>query len=145
MRPEPVAQIIFATSAVEMLGQQEDWSADQKCLLEKLAIDAETDTIGTADERREVSAAIKRTVDKIGLRQGVLRLLDTIGLSQLKREWDILYGQRSTLVHGLAPEPGADYTELAFKTVSLSGQILLKVIANEVTTANSHVDKFYTT
>jgi hypothetical protein len=143
IRPDPVTQIIFVTSAVEMLGQEEDWNADQKCLLEKLAIDAERATIGTADERREVSAAIKRGTHKIGLRQGVLRLLDTLDLNHLKKDWDVLYGQRSTLVHGLAPKAGADYNELAFKTVSLCGHILLKVIAKEVAMVNGHVDKFY--
>ena len=74
-----------------------------------------------------------------------MRLLDHLGLSHLKKEWDELYGERSTLVHGLAPKPGADYTGLATRTVSLCGQILLKVISKEITTANSHVDKFYKT
>ena len=145
MRPEPVAQIIFATSAVEMLGQQEKWSADQACLLEKLASVAEDEEIGTAEERREVSIAIKRNVHKIGLRQGVLRLLDQLDLSSLKGEWDAVYGERSTLVHGLAPKPGAQYNDLAFRTVSLCGQILLKVIAKEVASASRHIDKFYKT
>ena len=43
MQPHPVAQIVFAFSAVEMLGQQQtDWTDDQKRLLEKLAEDAKT-------------------------------------------------------------------------------------------------------
>ena len=29
MRPEPVAQIVFAFSAVEMIGQSESWTGDQ--------------------------------------------------------------------------------------------------------------------
>lgn len=143
MRPEPVAQIIFATSAVEMLGQQEDWSPDQKRLLEKLADSAKTEITGTENERDEVSAAIRRGTYKIGLRQGVLRLLDKLDLSHLKRKWDELYGRRSTLVHGLAPKAGANYSDLAFETVSLCGEILLKVVAKEVTTADLHIDKFY--
>jgi hypothetical protein len=142
MRPEPVAQIFFAISAVEMLGQ-EDWSADQIHLLEKLAIEAESETIGTVYERREVSDAIKRSLHKIGLLQGVMRLLDDLGLSHLKREWKRLYRERSKLVHGLAPKPGADYGGLALETVTLCGQILLKMISKEVTVANSYVDKFY--
>jgi len=111
--------------------------------LEKLAIEAESETIGTVYERREVSDAIKRSLHKIGLLQGVMRLLDDLGLSHLKREWKRLYRERSKLVHGLAPKPGADYGGLALETVTLCGQILLKMISKEVTVANSYVDKFY--
>lgn len=143
MRPEPVAQIVFAFSAVEMLGQTEDWSADQKQLLNELAVLAKQSEIGSEQEREEVSIAIQKGMYKLSLRQGVLRLLTTLDLDHLKPIWDDLYGKRSTLVHGLAPKPGADYGELAHRTVSLCGQILLKAIAREVTGANSHVNKFY--
>jgi hypothetical protein len=145
MRPEPVAQIVFAISAVEMLGQQEDWSDDQRRLLSELASAAERAEIGTPDERAEVAAAIGTSVHKLSLRQGVLRLLASLGLTHLKREWDDLYTQRSTLIHGLAPKPGADYGGLASKAVSLCGQILLKVVATEVALANRYVDKYYAT
>jgi hypothetical protein len=37
LRPEPVAQIVFAVSAVESLGQGESWSKDQKALLSEIA------------------------------------------------------------------------------------------------------------
>jgi hypothetical protein len=143
MRPDPVAQIVFAFSAVEMLGQQEVWSKDQKGLINQLATDAEKSAIGTADERREVSEAIKRSLHKLGLRQGFMRLLHSLDLAHLKKDWDNCYNQRSTLVHGLAPQPGVDYTQFALETVTLCGRILLKVIAKDVPLANSHVDKFY--
>jgi hypothetical protein len=143
MRPEPVAQIIFSFSAVEMLGQNEDWSAAQKQLLDELAIAAKESEIGSELEREEVSAAIQKGMYKLSLRQGVLRLLTSLELEHLKPTWDDLYGKRSTLVHGLAPKPGADYSELAFKTVSLCGHILLKAIAREIKGANRHVNKFY--
>jgi hypothetical protein len=80
---------------------------------------------------------------KLSLRQGVLRLLTSLGLNHVKPIWDDLYGKRSTLVHGLAPKPGADYGELAHKTVSLCGQILLKAIATEVRGADNHVANYY--
>jgi hypothetical protein len=111
--------------------------------LDQLATHAEMATIGTPVERREVSEAIKRGLQKIGLRQGVMRLLHSLDLGHLKNNWDGLYAQRSTLVHGLAPKPGADYTQLASETIGLCGQILLRVIAKDVPLANSHVDKFY--
>ena len=143
MRPEPVAQIIFCFSAVEMLGQNEDWNAAQKQLLGELAIAAKKSEIGSELEREEVATAIQKGMYKLSLRQGVLRLLTSLELEHLKPTWDELYGRRSTLVHGLAPKPGADYGELAFKTVSLCGQILLKEIAREIKGVNNHVDKFY--
>jgi hypothetical protein len=143
MRPEPVAQIVFAFSAVEMLGQTEDWSADQKQLLNELAVAAKESQIGSALDRVEVATAIQKGVYKLSLRQGVLRLLTSLELEHLKPIWDELYGKRSTLIHGLAPKPGADYRELAHRTVSLCGQILLKAIATEIKGANNHVDTFY--
>jgi hypothetical protein len=104
MRPEPVAQIVFAVSAVEMLGQTEGWSADQKCLLRELAQAAEESSTGTMAERREVAEAIEKSLHRLTLRQGVFRLLDSLGLPHLKKPWDALYAERSTLVHGLAPK-----------------------------------------
>jgi len=143
MRPEPVAQIVFAFSAVEMLGQNEEWSADQKQLLNQLADSAQNHVIGSAQEREEVAEAIRKGMHRLSLRQGVLRLLTCLHLDHLKPIWDDLYGKRSALVHGLAPKPGADYRELAHKTVSLCGQVLLKAVATEVMGANSHVEEFY--
>jgi hypothetical protein len=143
MRPEPVAQIVFAVSAVEMLGQDEKWSTEQGQLLAELADAAEKAAIGTAEERREVAEAIRKGTHKLSLRQGVLRLLTSLGLGDLKKEWDELYKERSTLVHGLAPKPGADYSDLAFRTVGLCGKILLTAVSREVPGANSHVDQFY--
>lgn len=60
MRPEPVAQIVFAVSAVEMLGQHEEWSESQRVLLGILAEYAAASVIGTDSERAEVIDAIKK-------------------------------------------------------------------------------------
>lgn len=143
MRPEPVAQIVFAFSAVEMLGQRETWTAAQKDLLAELARSADQSTFGTEQERREVSDAINRGLHRLSLRQGVLRLLDRLKLAHLKAEWDKHYAERSTLVHGLAPRPGADYSNLAFRSVSLCGHILLKAVAIELPVAERHVGTYY--
>lgn len=143
MRPEPVAQIVFAVSAVEMLGQDETWSDNQKRLLMELGDSARNSAIGTADEREEVANAIAKNLHRLSLRQGVFRLLDRLGLAGLKPRWDALYKERSVLVHGLAPKPGADYGDLAFRTVSLCGQILLAAIAGEIPGADRHGVKMY--
>lgn len=143
MRPEPVAQIVFAVSAVESLGQDEGWSKDQKLLLRELSAAAEQSATGTDAERHEVADAIRKSLHRLTLRQGVFRLLDRLGLQHLKKAWDDLYAERSTLVHGLAPQPGADYGDLAHRTVSLCGQILLKAAATEIPQADRHVARMY--
>jgi len=142
MQPHPVAQIVFAFSAVEMLGQEQTWTDDQERLLLNLTDIANASTIGSPDERREVADAIRRS-HRLSLRQGVLRLLDSLDLADLKSVWDSIYAERCTLVHGLAPRPGADYTDLANRAVSLCGRILLKSVASDIPVADRYVDQFY--
>ena len=142
MRPDPVAQIVFAFSAVERLGQR-DWSARQKELLTRLAESAEQSDLATSEERREVADAIKRGVHKVSLRQGVWRLLESLGLAHLRSRWDALYKERNTMVHGLAPKPGVNYGDFAHRVVGLCGRFLLAVVAREVERANAHAEQYY--
>jgi hypothetical protein len=143
MRPEPVAKIVFSISAVEMLGQQEDWSEAQREMLDRLAGSVMEIGVGTAHEREEVMLAIKRGAHRISLRQGVIRLLNRLNLSHLKKPWDALYEERSKLVHGMAPVPGARYDEFAARTVDLCGRILLTRIALEVPAVAKYLDTHY--
>ncbi len=143
LRPEPVAKIVFAFSAVEMLGQDEDWSSDQRRLLRNLAVSVLEAEIGSVIERQEVAIAIEKTMYRLSLRQGVMRLLTSLQLQHLKPAWDSLYRERSSLIHGLAPKPGIDYSQLAYRAVSLCGQILLTAIAKEVPGVNKHVHMLY--
>jgi hypothetical protein len=141
-RADPVAMIVFSFSAVEMLGQDETWSETQRQMLADFAATAEHSAVGTANERAEVAAAIRRGMQKVSLRQGVLRLLTSLGLNHLRPKWDDLYGERSTLVHGLAPKPGVDYGELAYKAMSLCGHILITAIAHEAAGASKYLEKY---
>jgi len=143
MRPDPVAKIVFSFSAVEMLGQNESWNNNQRSLIKVLACLARENKIGTENEREEVAMAIEKGLHKLSLRQGVFRLLSSLHLEHLKKDWDKLYSKRSSLVHGLAPKLGVDYSDLAHKSVGLCGQILLSAISQEIPSANNHIDKLY--
>jgi hypothetical protein len=143
MQPEPVAQIVFAVSAVESLGQDETWTIEQRSLLKDLAVVAEQSTRGSLDERREVADALRKSLHRLTLRQGVFRLLDRLALGDLKTSWDDLYAERSTLVHGLAPKPGADDSDLGHRTVSLCGRILLTAVATELPMVKRHIATLY--
>jgi hypothetical protein len=75
MSQEPVAQMVLAISAVELLGQREKWSEGQRRLLERFATAAGRDTSLSEIERAEVAAAISGAY-KRGLSEGVRLLLD---------------------------------------------------------------------
>lgn len=132
MRPEPVAQIVYAISAVEMLGQTQKWNDNQEIILDDLSKFVFAHSVGTEEDRLEIVTAIGKGIHKLSLRQGVLRLLREHDLEHLKPYWDELYSERSTLVHGLAPRAGVDYSPLAHRAVSLCGYILLKILAKEM-------------
>lgn len=143
MRPDPIAQIVFSISAVEMLGQNECWSKNQTEIIEHLSSLCKECNLGSENEREEVADAIKKGLFKLSLRQGVLRLLSSLDLIHLKKQWDEIYAKRSTLVHGLAPAPGIDYSTLAYEVVSLCGHILLTLISKEIPDAKQHINKYY--
>lgn len=143
MRPEPVAQIIFCISAVEMLGQKEQWSDTQKLILKTSAKYALSLQIGSKEERQAVSDAIVRGVHPVSLRQGVFRLLDRLGIGTLRKPWNKIYEERSRLVHSLAPVPGERYDDLAWRTMNLCGRILLTRVAEEVPSVSKFIDTYY--
>src|SRR5687768_4978537 len=111
MQPHPVAQLVFAFSAVEMLGQQEGWTDEQKRLLDALARHAEVSTVASAAERSEVEGATRKT-QRLSLRQGVFRRMGRLELAAMKPIWDKTFAGRRTLVHGIAPPPAAHYGDL---------------------------------
>lgn len=143
MRPDPVAKIVFAFSAVEMLGQDESWSPDQIQLIDAVSKLVDKQNIGTKKEKEEVKDSIGKGLHKLSLRQGVLRLLSKLNLEHLKKEWDRLYSERSTLVHGLAPRPGVDYNSFADKSISLCGHILLTAISEDIPSVKKQIELFY--
>ena len=143
LRPDPVARIVFAFSAVEMLGQDEKWSENQEKLIKIIADLVFTQNVGSEEEKIEVADAIKKGLHRLSLRQGVFRLFEILGLSDLKKRWDLLYKERSTLVHGVAPRPGVDYSDFSHRSLSLCGHVLLTVVAQEVPSANSFIAKYY--
>jgi hypothetical protein len=131
MTSEPLAQMVLAFSAVEELGQNEKWSAAQIALIERLADAAEASTEVTPEQRVEVAKAIRSGLFPLSLRQGVIRLLSTLHLEHLRKEWDRLYSIRSGLFHGIAHLSDTEISKAALDTVTLCGQIVLAVVAKE--------------
>lgn len=131
MTSEPLAQMVLTFSAVEELGQNEQWSDAQEALIKQLAEAAETSMEGSAAERAEVARAIRKGLFPLSLRQGVMRLLSRLGLDNLRNEWDRLYGIRSGIFHGTARLSDADIRQASLETGTLCGRIILAVLAQQ--------------
>jgi len=143
MSSQPLAQIVLAFSAVEALGQDETWSAAQADLIKKLAADVEENDGKHDAERLEVAEALRRSLHRVGLRQGVLRVLSRLDLRQLAKEWDRLYSLRSGVFHGTRVLTETEIAQLANDTVSLCGRIILAVVEQDGITVPSVAAKHF--
>jgi hypothetical protein len=130
MTPHPLAQLVLAFSAIEALGQNEKWTTAQTALIKKLAAEVEA-TANDNSETLEVANALRRGLHRIGLRQGVLRVLERIGQSALKNEWDRLYGLRSGIFHGTVPLSEPEANQLANDSITLCGKLIIALLASE--------------
>jgi hypothetical protein len=125
INPEPLAQVTLALSAIEALGQSESWTPQQHNLIESLAVQVESGGSVSNVEQREVADAIRRSLHKIGLRQGVTRVLKRLQMQHLRNEWDRIYGLRSGEIHGTKRLTQSELAQLAFDAVTLCGKIVL--------------------
>ena len=118
--------IVLALSAVEMVAQDEDWSDKQRDLIKELAAEI-TDHAGGDRERLEIAEALQR-MHRIGVRQGVKRVLYRNGLRHLQKEWDELYSLRSSLFHGSKQLTEQEVNSLAEGAKKLCSRIILTII-----------------
>lgn len=130
MSAEPLTQVVLAISIIEALGQEENWTEGQKALLTRLASDV-VNAEGAGDEEKEVADALRRSLYRIGLRQGVLRVFARLGLDHLKREWDRLYSIRSGVFHGTTHLSQSEVHELAQASMTLCGKVVIALLRKE--------------
>lgn len=122
---EALSGMAIAISAVEALGQSETWTPAQKTLLNELATRAESSTDVSESERQEVAERLRRGLQPVGLRQGVMRVLDSLGLQGLWKQWDRIYGYRSDIFHGTLKLRNDEIGQLALDAQTLCGRIVL--------------------
>jgi hypothetical protein len=106
------------------LGQNERWTEKQTALINKLATEVESSS-GSDVECKEVAEALRRSIHRIGLRQGVLRIFAGLGLEHLRKEWDRVYAARSGLFHGTLTLTEEEILQLAIDAITLCGRIIL--------------------
>jgi hypothetical protein len=110
---------VLSLSAVESLGQNEKWTEKQTLLINQLATQAESRSHGDI-EYNEVAEALRRSLYRLGLRQGVMRILASLDLQHLRKEWDRIYTARSGLFHGTCKMTEPEIGQLAIDAVTVS-------------------------
>jgi hypothetical protein len=130
MSAEPLTQVVLAISVIEALGQDETWTENQRAILSKLA-----DNLESSDDanpvNNEIADALRRSVHRIGLRQGVLRVLAQLELGHLKKEWDRLYNMRSGVFHGTQRLTESEMNQLAQDSITFCGKVVISLLTQE--------------
>lgn len=129
MDPQPLSRLVLALSAVEALGQEEKWTEQQREMIEQLAV--QTEQAADDPETLEVVDALRKSLFRLSVRQGVKRVLVRLGLADYQKEWDRLYGLRSGIFHGTSLLSDAEINKLANETISLCGRIILRLVETE--------------
>lgn len=117
INPEWLARVVLALAAVEAMAKDQKWSDEQRARLRTIAAE-------TPDP--EVKEAVER-LHKIGVRQGIKRVLRAHKLEHLQKEWDRRYNLRSALFHGGKQLSEEERIELQ-DTVQLCARIVLGVL-----------------
>ena len=121
IHPDWIARVVLAIAAVEAMAKDEKWSDAQRTLISTIATD-------TPDP--EVREAIKRHLHKIGVQQGIRRVLRDHQLKHLKKEWKRCYDLRSDLFHGRKQLSEEERIELQ-NAVPLCARIVLGVLKHK--------------
>lgn len=104
MNKDPVTKVVMAVAAVEGLAGKKPWSRHQHEFAKKAAAWLE-ETQGVGESVMAVAELI-RGLQGESTGKRVKRLLSTNDLSDLQREWDRLYNDRSRLVHNDGEDHG---------------------------------------
>lgn len=123
---DPLAQLVLSISSVKALGQNENWTDRQRKILDCLASDLVSDYSEDDSEVSEVADTLKRGMHRIGLRQGVIRILQNLELTELKNEWDRVHGTRSQIFHGARQFSYSEIAETVKWAINLGGIVILK-------------------
>lgn len=124
MDNQPLARLVLALAAVEALAEGENWTSNQACFIEKIANDIEEGSGGDS-EQLEIADGIRKSLFRLSIRQGVKRFLGRLGLQDLQKDWDRLYGVRSGVFHGTLVLAEPEIHAIANETVTLCGKIML--------------------
>ena len=120
------AKIVLAIAAVEGLIDDLAWSDKQQQWIDDNVAELRNKE---DDEYNEIASILDR-MHRISLRQGVFRVLDSNGLQNLRKPWDDIYGQRSSLFHGAEQPDRHQLHKFANATVKLCVTIVLSVVEN---------------
>lgn len=129
MAGHPVAVIALCVAAVELLAAGERWNEAQSAWLATLPQHVANSPGLTDDEKRELRHAV--TSLNFGPSEKNRRLIRRLGLNDITRRWNKLYGKRSHLFHGVRRFPHSDLVNTASEASELSKMIVVAYIEKQ--------------
>lgn len=126
----PLVGFLLSVIAIEPLGQTEKWTEIENRYLNDLLKKVESDNGLSETHKRRVSHAIRRTISNgaTGLKEGVVRLLESLELDELIDDWKHLYDERSALVHGREQVDAEKYGPLADRGAKLAKAVVRELL-----------------
>lgn len=122
----PLAKVVLAVSSIEALAQTNDtWTPHQRQIIDR-AIEYVEAEFADGDGAHEVAVAIRR-MHQYSLRQQAKQLMAKHDLMALWRDWEDVYGRRSSLFHGGANREHGDVVEFAGHALKVCGTIVLSI------------------
>nr|WP_156134591.1 hypothetical protein [Methylobacterium sp. ZNC0032] len=99
MASHPAAALALYVGAVELLAAEEKWSVAQLAWIKHAPSYLATATDLSDTEKAELQAGILGMLN-FGVSIKVRRLIEQLGLSDIRQRWDELYSKRSKFLHG---------------------------------------------
>jgi len=127
INPDVSARLVLAIASVEMLSQGERWSESQIASLSRLVELAEQEESLSAIEREEVIDAVSRAY-RMSVRQGMRRLFRRLDLEDMWKNWDKLYGERSSILHGLSYKAPSERSALVMPALMMASKVVLHAL-----------------
>jgi hypothetical protein len=138
---EPLARLVLAVSAVELLAQQPKWSSRQKAVIKELVATVEGRTDLTEKERVELAKTVRDA--RLGIAEGCRRLLKALDLETLEGSWKAFYGIRSAIFHGRAPAIDQDLASISEDALLLCGRVVVTAVGQQIPSVLDCLDQHY--
>lgn len=125
---EPLASMVLAVSAVELLSKGKGWTDAQKNSLSQIMNIVNANSYLLETEKNDLLASLER-LSRQSITAGITQLLTSLNLIHLKPQWDLVYKHRSTVFHARRYITENERNYNVQEVMSVCGRIVFAALA----------------